>query len=156
MQLDYRHTYAASPQRVVELLRTPEFIDDVAAHAGATSHTVDVTADHTLLTMQLPVPEKLAKFVGKSISLSQKFRFEAPAADGSVHGTVDVDVAGLPIDVAADLSLTPVGSQTQAHYSGNLNVKIPLVGRKVEDQVEPFIRGAFAGLERRAADWLAR
>ena len=35
-------------------------------------------------------------------------------------------------------------------------MKIPLVGKKVEGLTEPFIRDAFEGLERRAADWLAR
>ena len=39
---------------------------------------------------------------------------------------------------------------------GELSVKIPLVGKKVEAQVEPMIARAFAGIERRAQDWLSR
>ena len=41
-------------------------------------------------------------------------------------------------------------------YEGELKVKIPLVGKKVEAQVEPFIVQAFAGMERRARVWLTR
>ena len=156
MQFDYTHTYATTPDKVVDLMRTEEFIDDVATHAGAVSHTVAVGPEKTLLAMKLPVPENLAKFVGSTILLEMTFRFQPPAADGSVPGTVDVDVAGLPVDVTARALLTPTGGTTTAHYAGTLTVKIPLVGRKVEKQVEPFIRDAFGGLERRAAAWLAR
>lgn len=157
MDLDYTHTYAANPERVVGLLRNEEFIADVAAHAGATEHRVEITEETTALTMALPVPASVAKFVGSSLSLKQTFRFDQPAADGSIRGTVDVDVAGMPVEVKVNALMAPVGdAKTAGSYTGHLKVKIPLVGRKAEAQVEPYIREAFAGLERRAADWLSR
>lgn len=157
MDLDYTHTYAAEPERVVALLRNKDFIADVARHAGATEHDVDINDQATILTMSLPVPESIAKFVGRTMKLKQTFRFQAPKADGSIHGTVDVDVPGMPVDVTANAAMLPQGDgTTQGRYTGDLKVKIPLVGRKVEAQVEPYIRQAFAGLERRAADWLSR
>lgn len=156
MLLDYVHTYDADPGRVVALLRNEEFLDDVARHAGALEHTVALADDTTRLDMALPVPASLVKFVGQSIRISQTFRFEAPRPDGSIHGKVGVDVAGLPVDVNAQAQMLPKGSTTEGRYTGELKVKIPLVGKKVEAQVEPFIRDAFDGLERRAADWLSR
>ncbi|WP_052460146.1 DUF2505 domain-containing protein [Tessaracoccus massiliensis] len=157
MDLDYTHTYAAEPERVVALLRNKDFIADVARHAGATEHDVDINDQATILTMSLPVPESIAKFVGRTMKLKQTFRFQAPQADGSIHGTVDVDVPGMPVDVTANAAMLPQGDgTTQGRYTGDLKVKIPLVGKKVEAQVEPYIRQAFAGLERRAADWLSR
>ncbi|MBB1509155.1 DUF2505 domain-containing protein [Tessaracoccus sp. MC1756] len=157
MDLDYTHTYAADPERVVGLLRNEDFIADVAVHAGATEHSVDITPDATTLIMSLPVPATIAKFIGSSMKLKQVFRFGDVAADGSVRGTVDVDVPGMPVDVTADAEMLPQGDgTTQGRYTGDLKVKIPLVGKKVEAQVEPYIRDAFAGLERRAADWLSR
>lgn len=156
MKFDYVHTYDADPQRVVSLLRTEAFLDDVASHAGAVDHTVDVTADSTSLGMSLKVPEKLAKFVGATIRINQVFRFSGQRADGSIPGTVEVDVPGMPVEVNATAELRPEGAGTTGHYSGELKVRIPLVGKKVEAQVEPFIRDAFDGLERRAADWLSR
>ena len=113
-------------------------LTDVAQHAGALEHSVAVNPDNTSLNMALPVPANLAKFVGSTISLEMTFRFQPPAADGSVTGTVDVDVAGLPVDVAARALLTPTGGTTVAHYAGTLTVKIPLVGRKVELVFSPF------------------
>lgn len=157
MDLDYTHTYAANPERVVGLLRNKDFIADVAHHAGATEHDVDITDEATVLTMALPVPDSIAKFVGRTMRLKQTFRFEPPRADGSIRGTVDVDVPGMPVDVVANAAMVPqANGTTQGRYTGDLKVKIPLVGKKVESQVEPYIRDAFAGLERRAADWLTR
>ncbi len=157
MDLDYTHTYAADPQRVVALLRTEGFIDDVARHAGATEHSVDITDETTTLTMALPVPANIAKFVGSTMTLKQVFRFLEPAPDGSIRGTVEVDVPGMPVDVNANAAMLPQpDGTTQGRYTGDLKVKIPLVGKKVEAQVEPYVRDAFAGLERRAAEWLSR
>lgn len=157
MKLDYTQAYPAEPARVVELLRNKEFVEDVARHAGATEYDADVRADgSTKLSMKLPVPEKLPRFVGQSIQLNQIFRFSEVAADGTARGTVDVEVPGMPVEVDAQGLLTPEGERTVARYTGELKVKIPLVGKKVEAQVEPFIRQAFDGLERRAADWLTR
>lgn len=156
MDLAYTHQYPAAPGEVVALLRNREFIADVARHSGALSHDVTIDADSTRLQMKLPVPANLSSFVGKEISLEQVFRFKAPAADGSVHGTVEVDVPGYPIDVNADAVLAPAGAGTVGRYNGDLKVKIPLVGKKVEASIAPVISDAFAGLERRAVDWLGR
>ncbi|GAB3821468.1 DUF2505 domain-containing protein [Tessaracoccus terricola] len=156
MQLNYEHTYNGTPEQVVALMRNKDFITDVAEHAGATSHDVAISGNVTQLRMTLPVPGDVAKFVGGEVDLSQRFEWSDPAADGSSTGKVDVTVKGLPITVAATAVLRPAGDATSGSYSGDLRVKIPLVGGKVEKMVAPFIEQAFAGIERRAQDWLAR
>ncbi|SHI36150.1 Protein of unknown function [Tessaracoccus bendigoensis DSM 12906] len=156
MKLDYTHSYDAAPETVAALLRNTAFLDDVATHAGATEHTVEVTADHTKLGMVLAVPGNLTKFIGSSIRINQVFRFEALRADGSIPGTVEVDVPGMPVEVNATAALTPRGARTEGRYTGDLTVRVPLFGKKIESQVEPFITDAFDGLERRATDWLSR
>lgn len=156
MLLEYVHTYDATPERVVALMRDEAFLDDVARHAGALEHRVAVAEDSATLEMSLPVPASLAKFVGNAIRINQVFRFSAPRADGTVEGAVVVDVAGMPVDVDAQVELAPRSGSTVGLYRGELKVKLPIVGRKVEAQVEPFIRDAFDGLERRAHEWLAR
>ncbi len=156
MKLAYTQTYPAPPERVVALLRTPDFLDDLAKHAGALEHTVKVSDDGAMLGMKLPVPQHLTRFVGESLQLNQTFRFQAPRADGTIPGTVEVDVPGMPVVTSATAELAPSGNATLARYLGELKVRIPLVGKKVEEQVEPFIRDAFDGLERRATDWLTR
>lgn len=156
MRLAYHHVYAAAPDRVVALFRTQGFIEDVAAHAGALEHAVSIQGDTTTLTMVLPVPEHLTKFVGSSLRLEQVFTFGVAEPDGTVNGAVKGSVPGMPVDIDAVAVLRPVAATTEAEFTGELRVRIPLVGKKVEAQVEPFVRDAFAGLERRAAGWLTR
>lgn len=156
MQLTYHHTYNGTPEQVVALMQNEEFISDVAQHAGATSHDVAIEGDITKLRMTLPVPGDVAKFVGGTVDLTQTFDWSGPQADGSYLGKVDVDVKGFPITVAATAALRPTAGGTAGEYSGDLKVRIPLVGGKVEKMVAPFIKQAFEGIERRAQDWLSR
>ncbi|MCC2592797.1 DUF2505 domain-containing protein [Tessaracoccus sp. OS52] len=156
MQLTYHHTYNGTPEQVVALMRNKDFIADVAKHAGATSHEVTVEGTVVTLRMSLPVPGEVARFVGKDVNMVQRFEWGSPQADGTSRGNVDVDVKGMPINVAAVAVLKPLGEATAGDYSGDLNVKLPLVGGKVEKMVAPFIEKAFAGIERRAQEWLAR
>ncbi|NHB83712.1 DUF2505 family protein [Tessaracoccus sp. HDW20] len=113
MKLDYAHTYDADPQRVVALMRTKDFLEDVANHAGAVSHDVEVTDDHATLGMKLPVPSSLRKFVGEAIQINMIFRFAEARQDGVVPGSVEVDVPGMPVEVNATAELHPSGTQTK-------------------------------------------
>lgn len=157
MHLSYQHSYPASPDDVVALMANPDFITDVAEHAGATSHSVRIEGRTTHMEMGLPAPSEVRKFVGSTINVTEKLTWGDPDADGVRRGTIEFAVAGMPVNVTANAVLKPTGVATSAAtYEGDLNVKIPFVGKKVEAQVAPSINDAFAGLERRATDWLTR
>ena len=157
MQLNYKHEFNGSPDQVAALFRNEAFIDDVAEHANAIEHTVTIADDATHLDLTLPAPESISKFFGKGIRIKQSFAWGDPDDAGVRKGNFTVDIAGAPVTVEADAALSPTGpSSSEAVYVGELTVKIPLVGKKVEAQVEPMIARAFAGIERRAQDWLSR
>lgn len=156
MKLAFQQAYPAPPQRVLELLRNDEFIDDVAQHAGAVSHEARVLGDRTELDMELPTPQHVASVVGKTVKLTLAMAFAEPRDDGSVPGTVDVTVPGMPVQAQMTGLLSPRGEETVGEYNGELKVKIPLVGKKVEAQIEPYVVSAFNGIERRAKVWLER
>lgn len=156
MDLNFRHTYNGSAERVVELMRTKEFIEDIARHGGAKSYDVKIDGDVTRLTMSLSAPANIAKVIGAQIQLSQVMSWGEPDADGNRPGSVTVDVAGVPVHVDAAATLRPLDAVSEADFRGTLTVRIPLLGRKIEQQVAPMISEAFAGIERRVNDWLAR
>lgn len=156
MQLSFHHEYDGSVDEVVTLFRTPDFISDVAQHAGAQSHDVSVTDGVTNLRMTLATPANVAKFVGSTADITMVFRWSEAEPSGTRRGTVDVAVKGLPVSVDAGVALSPTASGSAADYQGDLTVRIPLVGGKVEKLVAPFITEAFAGIERRAKVWLNR
>lgn len=157
MHLSYRHTYAASTDDVVALMANPDFITDVAEHSGATSHDVRIEGPTTHMEMALEAPSDVAKFVGKTIHVTQRLTWGQPDNHGVRRGTIDFAVAGMPVSITAAAVLTPTGPESSVGtYEGDLNVRIPLVGKKVETLVAPSINDAFNGLERRAEAWLSR
>ncbi|WP_297741261.1 DUF2505 domain-containing protein [uncultured Tessaracoccus sp.] len=156
MKLAFQHSYPAPPRDVAALLRNEAFLDDVAQHAGAVQHTV-VTGDvGTRIDMTLPAPDHVQKVLGKTVKVSILLAFSDETSDGTIPGTMNVDVPGMPVEARATSKLVPTSTGTVGDYAGELKVKIPLVGKKVEAQVEPFIVQAFAGMEKRAHVWLTR
>lgn len=156
MELAFTQNFQAEPAKVVALFRNEAFIADLAEHAGATSHDVTLTDENTVLAMQMPTPGNVAAFIGKTVKLTMTFAFQESGSDGSYRGKVDVDVPGMPIDVVANADIAPAPSGAKGNYSGELRVKIPLVGKKAEAQIAPFITRAFNQVERRANVWLAK
>lgn len=157
MHLSYRHTYNGSTDAVVALMANPDFLSDVAEQSGAISHDVRVVGATTHMEMSLEAPADVARFVGKTIHVTQELTWGPPAADGVRQGTVDIAVAGMPIKISASAVLSPTGVDSSvATYEGDLNVRIPLVGKKVESLVAPSINDAYDGIERRAQEWLSR
>lgn len=157
MHLSYQHSYPASADDVVALMANPDFLGDVADHAGATSHSVRVEGRTTHMEMALVAPKDITKFVGSSINVTERLTWGDPDAQGVRRGTIEFKVAGLPVNINARAILTPTGpASSRATYEGDLDVKIPLMGKKIEKMVAPNIDDAFAGLERRADHWLTR
>ena len=74
MQLNYKHEFNGSPDQVAALFRNEAFIDDVAKHANAIEHTVNIADDATHLDLTLPAPESISKFFGKGIRIKQRRR----------------------------------------------------------------------------------
>lgn len=157
MHLSYRHTYDASTDTVVALMANPAFLADVAEHAGATSHDVRVEGATTHMEMSLEAPREVAKFIGNTIRVTQSLTWGDPDGEGVRRGTVDIQVAGVPVNASASALLTPTGPNScVGTYEGELNVRIPFVGKKVETMVAPSINDAFDGIERRSKEWLKR
>lgn len=155
MKLAFTHHYPANPSEVAALLRNEAFLADVAQHAGAIAHSSSIGED-TTLSMTLPAPENARRFVGTTIPVRLVFTMAEPDEMGQVSGAVLLLVDGAPVEAGARVSLTPQGEHTVGQYDGDLTVRVPLVGRKVEQTVEPFVIDAFGGIQRRANDWLSR
>lgn len=157
MDLNYPQHYSGTPDQVVKIFNDPEFATDLAEHAGATSHSVTKDDDGVHVEMAMPVPGKFAKQLGSTLKMTQSFAWVDAKADGTRNGNITVDIKGIPVDVKAGAVLSPVGdSESEAKYEGTLTVKIPLVGKKVEEQIKPFIDQAFGGIHRRIEAWLAK
>ena len=64
---------------------------------GDTAGAFTLTAVRTMPTNRLP--DMARKFVGETLSVTQTEHWEAPAADGSRAASLEMTVAGVPLNV---------------------------------------------------------
>lgn len=144
MQISATANFAADPDRVYALQTDKAFLEDVCRAGGAVSYEVEVDGNRTKLSRSMPTPDIARKIVGETITVVESYVWGPAAGDGSRTADFQVDVPGTPghLSGTAEISATAAGSQI--HVAGDLVVKIPLVGRKLEEAAAPALT---AGVE---------
>lgn len=132
----------------------PGFWEAVAARAHATSHSVTVTAPVAELVLTVPSPQSVASIIGSTLTLTQVSEIGAPDPAGVRPVTVSVQVAGMPVNVRAKGDLVADQDDSVLSISGELAVRIPILGKKIEAAAAPFIQAALDGQAEVAAKWL--
>lgn len=155
MQITSRQVFQADPATTVSMLSTRDFIDEIASRAQATSHTVDIAGNSTRVQMVVPAPREAQGFVGTSLDVTTTVDWGDPAADGSRHGTFAVEVAKLPVQLNGTVTAVPEAATTVVTYDGDLQVKIPLIGRQIEKTAAPAITQALEYQQDVGNEWLA-
>ncbi len=154
MRISSRQVYDADPTTVVTMLCQKAFLEELGRRAGATGCAVEVAGYTTHVAMQLPPPEGLARFTGSRLAIRETVGWGDPAPDGSRQGTLRVDVEGMPVDLAGTAVVRREGATTIVEYEGELIVRIPLVGRQVEQLAAPAITDAFDVQQQLGTEWL--
>jgi hypothetical protein len=162
MKITAEIRYTRPPVDVSAMTFDPVFQDQKCAATGALSHTVDVkhTGDQAVITTerQMPTdgfPDFLKSFVGSSLKVIQVDSWDAVAADGSRHGTINVTIAGAPLKFSGTLTLTGDGSGSLGVVDGDLKASVPLIGSKVEKAAAPAVMAAVRAEQETADRWFA-
>ncbi|WP_203567032.1 DUF2505 domain-containing protein [Aestuariimicrobium ganziense] len=155
MEITSHQSYAADPARVHAMMTDPAYLAEVCRRGGATSQTIDVQGDTTTVTMALPAPEQVRKFVGESLDVTQVVVWEPAAADGRREGTLDLTVKGMPVVMKGRATMAPAGATTEVNYLADLKVNIPLLGKKLEQAAAPSISRALQVQQQVGTDYLA-
>jgi hypothetical protein len=159
MELSHTHRHAASPAEVQQMLTDPEFRERVCERQKALTHDVTVTgtgpgAEVVVRQTQAMAgaPAVATKLTGDTVSLEQREVWRT-ATDADLA----ISLPGKPVELRnGRMTLTerPDGGCDQV-VSGDLRVKVPLVGSKLESLLSDVIR---AGMRRQAEvgdAWLA-
>ena len=135
-------TYDAPQASVIAMLADQSFRERVCDAQHAISKTVSIsgipgTVDIAFTQETAGVPAFAKKFVGSTVSVSQHETWSTPKA-----ATIDID-AGVPIaDIKGSVALSGHGAQTIETVTLKVNVKVPLVGGKLEALVADMMRKA--------------
>lgn len=157
MRFTHRLTYDASPDEVAAMLADPAFREAVCEAMHASDHTVEVLGSGAGLTVVVDqtqpargIPSYARKFVGEEIRIVQRESW----ADGS-GGTLSLEIPGKPGTFDGTLTLAAQGAGTVESVDGEVKVKVPLVGGKLEGLVGDLFRAALEAEERVGRTWLA-
>jgi hypothetical protein len=159
--------YPADPDTVFEMLCDREFQERKCRATGAVSFDVQVVRNPdggAVITTrrQMPTdsfPDFVRSFVGDTVELVEVDTWRPADPDGSRPGSLTVAMAGTPVQMAATLRLAADGGArrpgTVQTIDGELKVKVPLIGGKIEKAAEPAIRMAIKAEQRTATAWLS-
>ena len=159
MELSHTHRYAASAAEVQQMLTDPAFRERVCERQHALSHDVAVTGSGTAAEVVVRqtqamtgAPAVATKLTGDTVTLEQREVWRsATAAD------LSISLPGKPVEVRGGrLTLTdrPDGGCDQV-VSGDLRVRVPLVGGRLEAMLCDVLRAGMRRLGETGDAWLA-
>jgi hypothetical protein len=153
--------YAASPGEVFEMLCNELFRAKVCEATHALSHTVSAVRDGDRATVTvvrvLPadVPDAVRRLVGETLEVAQVERWGAPDSRGARTASVSVDVRGQPAGMLGHAALEPTASGSRQTVVGDVKVRIPILGRRIEPYIGEAVRSAMRKEAEIGGHWLA-
>jgi len=158
MKFSQELTYDAAPQEVLAMLADPAFREKVCDAMkverrevgidGAAGEGMQVVVDQTQPAQGLPSFAK--KIVGEELRIVQRETWSDDA-----HASLDVEIPGKPGTFAGAIALAADGSGTVESVTGEVRVKVPLVGGKLEGLVADMLGRALKTENRVGRAWLA-
>lgn len=156
--VDHTMTYAgASIEQVASMLADPAFRTRVLERQQTLSHDVSITPEGQGMRVRIEqvkptegVPAVAKKFVGDQTTVIQEEHWTSPT-----DATVQVTIPGQPGDLHGDVRLTETGGGVQERVQLEINVKIPLLGGKVERMLADLLSEALRVEESVGQEWLA-
>jgi len=161
MKISATFDYEATPQEVFAMLADEDFQSRKCLATGALGHSVSVSAqgNRTVIvsSRDLPTdnfPDFVKSFVGATLAITETQDWGPAGPDGARQGRLTVDLDGVPMDLAATLSLAPAGRGSVESVDGDLKARIPLLGGKIERAAAPAIESAMRAERETGQAWL--
>jgi Protein of unknown function (DUF2505) len=148
MKLEESQDYEADPDTVFAMLCDQAWREEVcrATHAVDFSVEIEESGDGVTVrtTRVLPanLPEPLRSMVGEHIEIVQTETWSAADGDDVRHAKLDVQIAHQPASMTGTMLLRPHRSGTRQVVTGDIRVRIPLLGRRIEPELAKAIRAA--------------
>ncbi|MGH3495974.1 MAG: DUF2505 domain-containing protein [Nocardioidaceae bacterium] len=160
--MDYSRTltYDADPDAVFAMLCDKAWREDVCAAMQAASWEVSIVTKgdevvvQTVRVVRAALPDMFRSMVGDTIALEQTERWGAPHPDGSRSADLRLSVKGQPASMQGSILLSRAGSCSTEIVTGEIKVKIPLLGRRIEPELATGIGYALDQEQERGAAYL--
>lgn len=148
MELHETLEYDADPDTVFAMLCDQSWREDVCRAVHALDFDVTIRQDgdtvvvRTERTMPAQVPDAVKRFVGDTLIIEQVETWGPATAGGARAADLVVDVKGQPAGMKGTIALEPAGSGSREDVRGDVKVRIPFIGGKVEPEIVKALRTA--------------
>ncbi|MCO7241007.1 MULTISPECIES: DUF2505 domain-containing protein [unclassified Aeromicrobium] len=149
MKINETHSYGdADVEAVFGLISSEAFRTEAAEDAGASDIDVDVTESGGAVTITIvrtqpaEMPDFVKKLTGDTVKVKQTEKWSKPESDGSRKADVKVSIIGQPAEMLGTAVLEAKGGGTSFTVAGDVTVKIPFIGKKIEPEVAKAIKGS--------------
>lgn len=156
MQLTSQLAFSASPKTVGAMLTDRGFLELVCEESKATEYGVEVDGDLVKISRKLPAPEIVARFSGPTITLLEEQHWGPADAHGGRVARLSLRSPGLPVTMDGTIRLYAAAGGTTVGYSGELAVRVPLLGRSLEEAAAPALLAAINIQQVVGERWLGR
>lgn len=143
MRIEASTTYPGELGRVREVLVSEELAHKRAEAAKASSPIHHLEGNTATTTIEIPldkVPDMARPFLKGTKQVTVTQVWEETQGD-IARAQFSIDTGSLPVTVSLTQTLTGAGETTQCSFQGDLKVKIPLFGSKIEKLVASKIQG---------------
>lgn len=162
MNLQETQDFDADPDRVFAMLCDRAWREEVCRATHAIDYSVGVEESDGTVTVRtmrvLPaeIPEPFKSMVGDRIEIVQIESWPAePNGDGARRAEVDLQISKQPASMTGTIILRPNGSGTRRTVNGDIRVRIPLLGRRIEPEIAKAVRAALGKEQECARTYLA-
>lgn len=157
MEFSHELSYDADLEAVAAMLADPAFREKVCAELHVLRHEVSVDGTGAGMAVVIDqtqrakgIPGFAKKFVGEEIRIVQRETWhDATSAD------LRIEVPGKPGTMGGRITLTGDGMRTVERVTGEVQVKVPLLGGKLEGLVGDLLASAYDAEQRVGRAWLA-
>ncbi|MDH6198781.1 hypothetical protein M2272_005441 [Mycobacterium frederiksbergense] len=113
---------------------------------------IDVITTQTLRSDRLP--GLVAQFHRGDLTIRREERWQ-PLLDGQATGTVTGTIPGAPVSLSGTTTLAPTGTGSRLSLHITVEVKVPLVGGKIESFIGSQLTDLLIAEQRFTTEWIA-
>jgi hypothetical protein len=155
MEIHATNDFAASAETVFAMLCDRVFLRAVCLATDPVEHEVSVDGLHTSTRRVMPSPSVVRRLAGPTMTIVDDITWDAAPVDGVRRGKTLVTVVGMPADVVGTVTLAAAGRGSVLSYTGELTVRVPVLGPGLARQAAPALLEALDVQQRVGDEWLA-
>ena len=157
MRFSHDLAYDAPPEAVRAMLADPVFRERACEemHASRRDVTVDDAPTGMTVVVDQPQPARgipgfARRFVGDQIRIVQREAWSAPTT-----GRLSIEIPGKPGAFEGTVTLSADGDGTRETVAGEVTVKVPMIGGRLEQLVADLLTAALRAEHRAGRSYLA-